>query len=80
MSLLPFYSPRELSYLFFIKLYIHPRTNATKAAEYYASEIPILDLVLSEASKFVICQFDHCALDKTSHCCQGVHSVFDQNE
>lgn len=65
VSLRPFYLPREFQQLFYTLVYIHPRANASIAAQVIADVTHRLDSICPEAPKFFIGDFNHCTLDKT---------------
>lgn len=65
ISLRPFYLPREFQQLFYTLVYIHPRSNATAAAQLIADVMHKLDSICPEAPKFFLGDFNHCNLKKS---------------
>lgn len=65
VSLRPFYLPREFPQLFFILVYIHPRTNASTATEHIRNMLDRLELISPDAPKFIMGDFNHCSIDKS---------------
>ncbi|XP_040911032.1 protein NLRC3-like [Toxotes jaculatrix] len=65
VSLRPFYLPREFPQLFFILVYIHPRANATAAAEHIKDTVNRLELMSPDSPKFILGDFNHSTVDKS---------------
>lgn len=63
ISLRPFYLPREFQQLFYTLVYIHPRANATAAAQLIADVMSRLDAVCPDAPTFVLGDLNHCKLN-----------------
>lgn len=62
LTISPFYLPREFQQLFYTLVYIHPRADASAAAQLMADVMVRLDAVCPEALKFVLGDFNHCKL------------------
>lgn len=65
ISLRPYYLPREFQQLFFTLVYIHPRADASAAAQLIADVTLKLDSICPDAPKFILGDFNHCVLSKT---------------
>ena len=65
VSLRPFYLSWEFQLLFYTLVYIHPRANASIAAQVIADVTHRLDSICPEAPKFLMGDFNHCILNKT---------------
>ena len=65
ISLRPFYLPREFQQLFYTVVYIHPRANASAAAQLIADTTHKLDEICPDAPKFILGDFNKCDLGRT---------------
>lgn len=65
ISLRPFYLPCEFQQLFYTLVYIHPRADASAAAQLISGITHKLDSICPEAPKFFLGDFNHCNLKKT---------------
>lgn len=65
VSLCPFYLPREFPQLFFILVYIHPRTNPTTAIDHIKSTLNKLEQTSPDFPKFILGDFKHCTPGKS---------------
>ena len=65
VSLRPHYLPHEFQQLFFMLVYIHPRTNAAAAAQLIVDVTHRLDSICPDAPEFILRDFNHCTLTKS---------------